>query len=79
MPQDGRGATYGLNLDEDLRLHCYIEGDLDVRNDVDLRLNVGYEGLDVERKGLSKVVGTSVSVRSLEVHVFMRIREKHTG
>lgn len=73
------GATYGLNLNEDLRLHCCIEGDMDVRHDVELRLNVGYEDLDVGRKGLSKVVGTSVSVRSLEVHVFMCIRGKRTG
>lgn len=73
------GATYGFNLNEDLRLHCYIEGDLEIRHDVDLRLNVACEGCEIGHHDLAKVVGTSVSVRSLEVHVFTCIRGNRTG
>lgn len=66
--------TYGLDLSIDLSLHCHIKGDLDVCDDVDLRLNVGYEGVDVEREELPIMEDTLVSVRSLKVHVSLRIR-----
>lgn len=68
-----KGATYGLDLSKDLSLHCRIKGDLDVDDDVNLRLNVGYKGVDVEREGLSIVGDTLVSVHSLKVHFSLRI------